>query len=466
MRILLLQMHPFDISKNSINASFEPIGLCYLSAYLKQNGYPDVKILQEENYSEQGKFIEDIVNYQPDIIGFTSFACVFNKARKLANYIKKELPNVTTIWGGSHPSTYTDILHCPEVDYIVVGEAEYTIVELLEYIEKGNPDLSRIKGIAYLDGETITVNQRRERIANLDSLPFPDRSDLPINYFDISAETYGLKRALVISSRGCTSNCKFCTAPFVSSRKQFFRSSANIVEEIEILKRDFNVEYIYFGDEDLLTDKDRAKEFMREIIQRKLNIHFMFGGKVAQLDDELIVLLKKAGCSRIHFGIEHHSTKRRKDLHKHLSQEKIFKSIEAVRKSGIFIQASIIIGFPGETRSSLEECRKFIRKLNVDYLLLYILSPFHKTKIRQELEENNIPFEKNEDLYDYYNPIITLPDVTAEELKAWRSETLRKFYFSFQYIRIVLYRLFQSPKIFKNYVILIFLAFRRKMFIK
>lgn len=466
MKILLIQLQPYKTTGDRVNPDFEPLSLCYVSAFLKQNGYSDVKILQREYSFDEDSFIKEVVSYQPDIVGFTSFTCVFNKVRKIAKRIRDEIPRIKTIWGGIHPSTDTTILNYPEVDYIVIGEAENTILHLLKYIETGSPDIVGIKGVAYRDGDIIKINPMAERITDLDSLPFPDRSGLSMDYYDISVETMGLKRAIVIASRGCRGTCSFCTAPYISGGKQYFRSPSNVVDEIAILKKDHNIELIAFGDEDLFTDRKWTKELMRELIERDVDIKFLCMGKISLLDDELIDLLKEAGCTRIHFGMEYHDREKREEMQKYISEEKIRKTIRALRKKGIFIQSSVILGFPWEDHASLEVCCQFVNTLDIDYLFIYFITPFPRTEFRRGLEEDNIPFEKNFDLYDLYHPIITMPSLSGEELVAWKKRILRRFYLSFHYFRIFLYRIFQSPGLLRNYFLLAKLAIRNRIFVR
>lgn len=253
-------------------ASIPPLGIGYLSSFIKHKGGYDSIIFN--------LYLEIIRDVNPSIIGFSTMTETFKNGVRLAKIIKETFQNVKIVFGGPHVTflDFETLKKYPFIDIVVRGEGEITFLEIVSKILDGDKDLSQIKGITYREGEEIIRNKSREFIKNLDEIPFPNREVRDIDgFFDLVPV-----QQMVISSRGCPGACKFCAATAMSGGKIRYRSIPNVIEEILLItynKKDDKS--IFFGDDTLTADVKRFSELK-----------------------ELCIEMKESGCYGIQFGVE------------------------------------------------------------------------------------------------------------------------------------------------------------------
>lgn len=375
MKILLVYSYPLEkrvFYEEDIKVP--PIGIYYVASVLKENGY-DVEIINWYEEKERGYIEEEIRKIGPDIIGFSVLNANRWSAIEISEIAKKIDPKIKIVFGGPSATFLWKhfLKNFPSVDYILLGEAEYTFLELLRDIEKGKKE-HEIKGIAFRKNGKPFKTEKRKLISDLDSIPIPSR------YF-----TY----RHVISSRGCPWNCIFCGSPLFWERKVRFRSPKNFVDEIEILYRK-GIDFFYFSDDNLTIKKERTIDICKEIIKRKLEISWYAISRVDCVDEDVLFWMRKAGCIQISYGVESGSERIRKILGKPLDTENILRAFDLTRRYGILPRAYFIYGSPTESWETINETIDLIHKIKPLSCMFYILDIFPGTQLYENIKKLGI----------------------------------------------------------------------------
>jgi anaerobic magnesium-protoporphyrin IX monomethyl ester cyclase len=349
------------------------LGLSYLGAVLKKAGFevavidfvtPTVKT-PEVFFEEEEKFMNTIKEFiigpgERILVGIVCTYLSYPRALKIAGLCKKCNPECTVVLGGPHISAMyqtADWRHQPfldswHVDVIAIGEGENTILELAA----GN-DFANIKGISYRLKNKIIDNPLREHIQNLDIFPFPEWS------------LWNLKKypsfLPVTTSRGCLYRCAFCDERLIWGHQYRFRSPKDIIDEIIRNIRVYNCSNIKFVDSSL-TMHPRLKEICHLILKNKLKVRWTCFAKVNQVNEELLTLMKKAGCKMLLFGIESGSQRILNLMRKGFLLEDVERAANLSKKVGIPIEGSFIIGFPTETRKEVLQTIELAKKLKLE----------------------------------------------------------------------------------------------------
>jgi len=255
---------------------------------------------EETKYEKLPRLIREI---NPDVIGVTAMTLTMLDVLKVVKVAKKNNPKVKIVLGGPHPHIYPEeTISFPEIDFVVLGEGEIIFLELLKCLERKNyQGLRQIKGLVFkINGEIINTGPG-EVIANLDELPFPARHLTPYQkYYSIIAKKNPV--TTMFTSRGCPYRCSFCDRPTMG---KFFRarSAKNVVDEMaECKKMGINETLVY--DDTFTVNRQRVIDICQEIQKRKLKIFWDIRARVDNVDEEVLRELKKAGCQRIHYGVE------------------------------------------------------------------------------------------------------------------------------------------------------------------
>lgn len=303
----------------SEGSSMPSLGILYLAAVLEKEGI-EVEIVPADilgyNWKDVSKRIKD---FKPDVVGVTT--CTENRfdSFKLAKTVKGVNPNITTVLGGPHISMVKEetLINIKEVDILVVGEGEKTVVELAHALnEKG--DLSKVKGICLRseNGEAVFTGDR-DKIQKLDSLPYPARHLVPMDKYNFYITTRdGRKRKAqnIMTSRGCPFNCYFCSTPVNWGRKVRSHSPERVLEEIEHVIDTYGAQYIWFYDDTLNFNPVRLHKIMDMIIERKLDIKFTSEFRIDLIDKPLLEKMRKAGLEIGSFGIEAGNARVRRNI--------------------------------------------------------------------------------------------------------------------------------------------------------
>ena len=376
-----------------------PLGIGYIASLLEKNNYK-VKVYDPAPY-EKIDIVDYIKKFSPDIIGISTMTTSFTAASQIATKIKSNF-DIPIVFGGVHPTvTPVETLKNTFIDYVVIGEGEYTFLELLDSLSNGK-NLKHIRGLGYKD-DKIIINTPRPLIKNLDILPLPARHLFPKWYFGRRLSgTFWMKTADIMTSRGCPYNCVFCSSRALFGRRVRFHSVNYVVDEIEHILNKYKSEMILFADDTFSINEKRAIKICREIRRRKLDFTFYAQLRADTTTDKLVKELVKAGCKRVTIGAESGSQRILNILKKGITPKQTLNSCKIVKKYGLFLYLSFMIGNPTETYEDIEMTRKLAKKSEADELRFFITTPYPGTELYNSLINENPEMKKIS--YDKFHP--------------------------------------------------------------
>ena len=407
-----------------------PLGILYVAAYLEKHTSHQIKIIdcgvENINYKTLEQKVE---KYNPDIVGIPCLSFTLIDVLSVLKVVKKVNPEIKTILGGPHPNIFPEeTINLPGVDFLVLGESEAPTKNLVENID--NPEkLTKIKGLVFKkDGQIINTG-KRELLANLDELPFPARHLTPYKkYFSIIAKTAPV--TTMFTSRGCPYKCLFCDRPHLG--KVFrARSAKNVVDEMEQIKK-MSINEIFIYDDTFTVDRQRTIDICQEILKRNLKIYWDIRSRVDTVDEEVLNLLRQAGCLRIHYGIEAGTQKILNILRKGITLDLARKTINLTKKAGIQTLVYFMIGNPAETHDDIKQSMAFAKKLNPDYITVSITTPFPATDLYDlGLKQGLIKKDYWQEFAKNPTPNFSAPLWTENLTKKELIDILKKSYKSF-----------------------------------
>jgi len=441
-----------------------PLGLAYLAAICEREGF-SMKLLDlnVEQYSdvEVANFIKQC---NPKSIGVSFITEARFAAFDLFKLAKKTNPDILTMAGGPHATLCADdtLNNVSDIDFIVRGEGEDTFTELMEKIVENNFDYSDIKGISYREDGKIKHNDGRLPIKDLDSLPFTALDQLSFDRYNFKIEVPGykhLKAAPVLTSRGCPFKCNFCATTKVWGAKWRFRSPKNIISELELLKDKYNIEAVWFVDDNFNSNNKRVKLICEELIQRNLNLKWICNIRVDRADREQLELMSQAGCISIEFGAESGSQRILDEIiEKRIKVKQIIDVDRWCSELGINTDAQFIISHPTETfedaKSTINLMKSLKGKSTLQILKIYPGTDVEKIALQKGILPQNFSWAKDKGKTDYMPSItgdaplfldkLTLEQVTELMTIAWTEIGS----FSIFYLVKKVLRKIRSPKEF------------------
>jgi anaerobic magnesium-protoporphyrin IX monomethyl ester cyclase len=356
------------------------VGLAILAAVLEKNGY-DVTVLDcPPVHMTYNGIKQALTRFKPDIVGITSVTPTFSSALKTAQTAKEAYPQTLVALGGPHVTIADDqfILQHPEVDVIVKGEGEQTLVELARCV-LGAMSLDEVAGITYRKNGQAIRTPNRPCIENLDELPPPAYHYFPIHRYRI----FGKLGLAMVTGRGCASQCSFCVVPQIGKNSYRTRSPKSVVDEMEYLRDRYHPDFISFNDEVFTYDQKRVAEICLEIKRRKLTIPWDCQTRVDLVSKELLYKMRAANCQLVCFGIESGSQKILDAMKKGTTVEQNATAIKWAKEAGLSVNVSLIIGYPGETQETLKETIDFMKKTEPDDIFLFLATPYATTELRE-----------------------------------------------------------------------------------
>lgn len=376
MKILLIYPYFLDDRIQAEDIEAVPIGLYYIGALLKENSH-DVAILNWHDMKGKNAEIEDKLKEEhPDLIGFSIVHANRWGAIDIARIAKRVIPGVKIVVGGVGATfLWRHLLkNFQEIDYIILGEGEFSLLRLISHLEEGRvDDLPSVKGLALRRKENYISTGHSEFIKNLDDLPMP-------------SEHFTFQH--VVSSRGCTSDCTFCGSPRFWKRRVRFHSPAYFVRQLEQLYQK-GVSFFYISDDTFTMRADRVIDICRIIIEKKLAITWYAISRVNFISEEMLYWMRKAGCIQISFGVESGSEKIRNTLNKNMKNDDIKTAFALTRKYGILPRAYFIYGNPGETNETIRETVELMIEIKPLGAIFYILDIFPGTALHDDFQKKS-----------------------------------------------------------------------------
>jgi radical SAM superfamily enzyme YgiQ (UPF0313 family) len=406
-------------------------GLGYIAAVLQTSGY-EVKLM--DGYFMDWQQIEKTIrDFAPDILGAGCMTIGRSNARQLVQLAKKIKPSLITIMGGPHPThCYEQVLKDWPIDFIVMGEGEETIIDLVQTIEKKSRDFKSVKGIAFTKNGEVIKTEPRPIIKELDKIrfplyeqynwdlypkpPFTSFKDVRFKGKDLSE----LRYSHMITSRGCPYDCQFCSATKFWGKRWRFRSADNILDEMELLYHKYKVRYFDFCDDAFSINKKRIIEICKGILDRKLEIMFDCCTRADYVDREMSKWLYNAGCLYVAIGVESGSEVILNNINKKVSLDKIKEAFYILESEKLKTMPLIMVGNPGECKETINETIKFLKEIKAHSASVVVAIILPGTDLFKHAESLGFISE------DFWNTEVPAALYTAEhslaQLFFWRNK--------------------------------------------
>lgn len=363
MKILLVQPpcytgDPLSLYVNDYASRVPQLGLLYLAASV--TAHHDVQILdlnleqtELQTISRMiGRVCETAESFAADLVGIGTMANVYPLVLRMASGIKECLPGLTVVLGG-HQATFTaaeTLQRYPQVDLVLLGEGEVSFPGLVEALEQGRSVVG-LKGIACRDNGEVVVPEIPPLHHDLEALGPPAYHLVP----DLAEyQPHSLvKRANILTSRGCPFGCTFCSVSRFWQRKVRFRNPGSVVAELAMLQHKLGASYIEFNDDTFTINCNYFRDVCTGIIDHGLEVEWLCRARANSLDEETVVLLRRAGCSHVFIGAESGSERILRTINKKIKPEDVNRSVRLLSRHGIESIISFIYGFPEETAEDI-----------------------------------------------------------------------------------------------------------------
>ena len=437
---------PIEDVKKMVGAA-PPLGMLYIATYLRENGV-DISIIDE---AAQGYSLKETVDWvkkeDPDILGFSTCSSSGRKAALIAEKVKNENPDIVTVFGNFYATFNAEriLKKYPFVDAIIRGEGEHTSLELAKCLEKKG-DLKKVLGINFRNnGQTISTPDR-PLIKDVDSLPFPDRELLDVEYHNTTAGIVVApkKFSSFVTSRGCVFRCRFCGCRRLARTLWRSRSVDNILEELHLLSSQ-GYKQLLFVDDNFTLNPKRVIKLCQRLKKEKVNVEFFAEGRVDHCPQDMLQEMVRANCKMIYFGIENGTQKVLDYYDKQTTPQQAMDAVKRARKVGIdVIVASFILGAPHETRQEIWNTLKFAQKLQVDIPQFNILATFPGTDIWEELKMQGVLDEEKHWETGVMVSEVSPDAVPAEEIEQMIHEGYQRFFIRPHYVVKQLFKIGKS----------------------
>ena len=440
MKVLLLR----PAAEKKSMARVLPLGLLAIGSVLKRAGH-QVKILDLRISNSPDEELDAVMSsFDPQVVGIGVMTIECKYGFIDAAKVKKINPNVTVIFGGPHCSHEPQfILNDSNVDLMVSGEGDLTIVELIDTLEE-DKDVAGVPGIAYKKNGSYLRTAERPVIRDLDTI---DQEYDLINlerYFNFQSSmdffpVFRNKRFIpLVTSRGCPFKCTYCHDIFDKSIQ--YRSPEAVVNEIEYLIKVYGIREFHIVDDVFNVNMKRAKIVLDAIIERNLNIHISFpnGLRADFFDDELIDKMQRAGVYRMALGIESGSQRIQDMIKKDLDINIIYDVVEKLTSARMSVHGFFMLGFPSETREEMKETIDFACDLGLTTANFSLVIPNPGTDLRQTFIESRESNFEDFSEYTFDAASSNASEVEGDDLIKLKREANRRFYLSAQRLRHVL----------------------------
>ena len=449
MKILLMQPPWYGFQNIASRSVY--LGLGYIAAVLERARHdvmilhgetffhdlpdaPENLLIDQEAYRKNFRsdhpvftaIVEAAKQYAPDVIGISFMTPNSASAYYLAKHIKAHIPGIPLIAGGFHPTLVPEEpLTKGGFDYVVRGEGELTIVELINALQE-NSDCSTIAGISYIMNGSIVHTPSRPYIQDLNAIPFPAFHAL--QDFDAQKSAY----AGIITSRGCPFACNYCASNVMWSRKVRYRTPDNVIEEIKTRYERSGIKHIRFHDDTFTLHRQYVEELCAKILALDFKIHWICDTRGDTLDLHLLQLMKQAGCTLMNIGLESGSAKIQQQIKKNMNTQTVLQAVELARKAGIQTLVYFMVGFPDETEEDIMESLEAMKNIRPDHIIWSILTPYPGTEVWDfGVTRGDIPADPDwGTFFHHYNRghfFKTIPDESWNRILTLINTEQRKF---------------------------------------
>ncbi len=414
----------------SVGGEQIPLGIYYLAAYLRNNGY-DVSVTDAEALGKtEEEVLAEVAQLKPDFVGISSTTVAFHRALLVADRLKEIFPRMPILLGGPHvTSNSRHALSFDAFDYGVIGEGEVTARELLDALSNNMP-IDAISGLAYRDSTgNVMQTRRREFVADLDSLPFPAYDLIrDIRLYTPPPSNYRtLPVVNMITSRGCPNHCTFCDRN-VFGQTYRERSARNVFEEIRQLHKTYHIREIAFVDDTFLINKERIYELFGLLMKECLHFHWTCMARINNVTFEFLKFLRENGCWNIAFGIESGDEEILKVIRKNISPDRVSEVIGWCNELKIKTKGFFIVGHPLETVETIDKTIRFACRLKLDEVVVTINTPIPGSAQYAEAAKYGRLDTTDWSKFNYWRPVFVPHGLTEDLLLRKQKEFYMRFY--------------------------------------
>jgi len=413
-----------------------PLGLAYIARVLLDNSH-NIKVLDlNANRFKKDKIIEIIKKADAGVFCLTGLITEYQQVKWLSLLIRKYHKNKKIILGGALGTSVPElILRKTEVDVIINSEGERTAVELMDCLDK-NKDVGKIKGIYFKKNNKLKFTGSRELIKNLDKIPFPARDLFPFEKYISSSHLKlfdpKIRSTQIITSRGCPYRCTYC---FKSMWGQKFRQRTveNVIEEIKMLHDKYNINGIFFNDDEFVLNRKWVSDFCNALKKENLDISWVANGRVNLMTKDLLKKMRSAGCRVICYGIESGSQEILNEMKKDVTVKQAKQAIKNTWNAGILPHGYLMIGMFSETKQTIEETIKLCNETALIGQFAFV-TPFPETEIYYKAKQLGKIKHSDEWLLEHWGEfneklLVNLTSMSDEELKSLKRYAEKKILF-------------------------------------
>jgi len=413
------------------NLLHPPIFLAYIAAYLRENGMEVVFLDAAGENLDFSQNLKRITEANADLIITKTHFSTWEEEKKLFASVKAR-QKTTIISVGIHPTlTPEELLKENPVDIAVRNEPELTCLDITKGLE-----LREINGITYKDNGTIVRNPDRELIENLDILPFPAINLFPHKNYRLSS--YKRKpMTVVFTGRGCHFHCIHCGQQVIWGGRRRVRSAENVIKEIEEI---YKMGYREISFEDQIVECDERMIAIANAL-KKYKFSWKFGTRSDLINNEALKIFKESGCYEVFLGVESGDEQCLNWLKKGISIKQIEEAFKLCRKNKLFINATFMIGLPGENKESFNKTIDLAKKLNPDYATFYAFTPLPGTEAFAFYKSNNLLIREDWSSIDFQQVRVKTKYLSSIKIEEMINIAYKAFYFRVGYILNMLKRI-------------------------
>ncbi|MBU1850297.1 MAG: B12-binding domain-containing radical SAM protein [Nanoarchaeota archaeon] len=416
-------------------ATAPPLNLLYVATVLKNEGHK-VRFLDAPAEQKNLLDVKKIVGEFDVVVESTSQMSFIEDMNVFAEF-KKVNPKLITIIFGSQPTFFPkEALERKEIDICIIREPEFIIRDILNALQE-KKDWKKIKGVAYRKGKSVVINQDYDFV-DINKLPIPDRIMLPkkIDYFNPIIKR--MPYTTMMTSRGCPGKCTFCNVPDFYGNTDRLMTAKRVIEEIkEIVSLGYKE--IWFRDETFTAFPERNKKICEWLIRNKVDLTWIANARVNMITKEMLVLMKKAGCHMIKFGVESGVQEILNNVKKGIKISKTREVFKWTHEVGIDTHAHMMLGMPGETKKTIEQTIKFAKEIDPTTVTFGICTPYAGTPLFKEVVKKDPTIKDGAALGKirvhidaFYNKNYT--NVSNRDLQRYLKKAYKSFYFRPSYL--------------------------------
>lgn len=392
----ILLVHPLGYSAKSAGQDISrvanimpPLGLASISAYLTSHGLENDIIDCYAHPDSDDRIVAYLQREKPQFIGFSCTTSSFFDGERLARLARSSQPGIQVVFGGVHVSAMQEqVLEAyAGIDYVVVGEGEETLRELLATPAEHRMDVAGLV-LRGPDGK-VHFTGRRKELLDLDSLPFPDYAKLAGYPEAYTLPIFNYPKApngSCLSSRGCPYACSYCDRS-VFKRSFRYNSADYLYRHLRYLRETYGIRHLNFYDDQFTFNRRRVVDFCRRVMAEPLGMTFNCAARAEHLDFELLQLMKSAGCWMISLGIETGDEELLAAHRQNPDLTMMREKIALIKKAGIRVKGLLMMGLPGETEASIRKSQKYVYSLPIDDFNLAKFTPFPGSPVYRQIKE-------------------------------------------------------------------------------